>query len=141
MPVLTVPAALRRQLGEEATDGLVELINSADASSREDVLEFVGERFERRLSEDTGKLDARITTEVAKLGERITQVEARLNERIAETEARLRVEISKLDARITESESRLRVEIHQNRSDLIRWMFAFWVGQIAVTATLIALFK
>ena len=74
MPVLTVPAPLRRELGEEATDSLTE-------------------------------------------------------------------GVAQLERRITEEFAGLRVELARNRSDLIRWMFAFWIGQTVVTATLFTLLR
>jgi len=54
-------------LGEEATDSLVEFVNAANASVRDDVVEIVGERFERRLSEEMAKVNQRITDEIGGL--------------------------------------------------------------------------
>lgn len=142
MPVITVPAPLRRQLGDEATDSLVEFVNAAGASTRDDVIEIVGERFERRLSEEMAKVNQRITTEIGglrvELSERITSEAAAINERITNEIGGLRVELSE---RITNEVNELRVELARTRSDLIRWMFAFWVGQTVVIATLFTLLR
>lgn len=116
MPVLAVPAPLRRQLGEEATDSLVALLNAAGDSTRDNVIEVASERFERRLAEEVAKLDRRITEEIAGL----------------------RVHFER---RLTEEIAGLRVELARNRTDLIRWMFAFWIGQTVVTATLFTLLR
>ena len=127
MPVLTVPAPLRQRLGEEATDSLVVFINAANDDVRDNVIEVVSERFERRLSEEVRGAETR-------LSERIAQVEIRLDKRIGDEIAGLRVEITNLDKRLT-------VEIANSRSELIRWMFGFWIGQIAVIIALFALLR
>lgn len=127
MPVITVPAPLRKQLGEEATDSLVEFVNAANASVRDDVVEIVGERFERRLSEEIGALRVELREEIA--GMRVE-----LSERII-------TEVSGLRIELREEIAGLRVEIARNRSDLIRWMFAFWIGQTVVIATLFTLLR
>lgn len=116
MPVLTVPAPLRQRLGDEATDSLVALINAANNDVRNNAIEIVGEKFERRLSEEIGRL------------------EVRLNERIMQVETRL-------DKRISDGIAGLRVEMANTRTELVRWMFAFWVGQIAVVAALLMLLR
>ncbi|MBI3801846.1 MAG: hypothetical protein HY268_33360 [Deltaproteobacteria bacterium] len=56
MAVITVPRPLREKLGEEGTDALVTLINEAGESNKKSVVEVVEERFERRLTEEIGKL-------------------------------------------------------------------------------------
>ena len=56
MAVIAVPRPLREKLGEEGTDALVVLLNEAGDSNKKSVIEVVEERFERRLSEEIGKL-------------------------------------------------------------------------------------
>jgi hypothetical protein len=58
MAVIAVPRPLREKLGEEGTDALVALINEAGENNKKSVIEVVEERFERRLSEEIGKLRA-----------------------------------------------------------------------------------
>lgn len=95
MEILTVPRPLRTKLGEEASDALIDLMNKANTRQKEDILVYVEEKFERRLSE----------------------------------------EISRVNERITE-------EISSTRTDLIKWMFIFWIGQIgAILGILFAFFK
>jgi len=102
MAIITVPKVLRAKLGEDGADALVELINRADEKNKQDVLAFVEEKFERRLTEEISKVNERITSEISKV-----------NERISETKA-----------------------------DLIRWMFIFWIGQIAaILGILFAFFR
>ena len=56
MAVIAVPRPLREKLGEDGTDALVVLLNEAGENNKRSVIEVVGERFERRLSEELGKL-------------------------------------------------------------------------------------
>ena len=86
-----------------------------------DVLTFVEEKFERRLSEEIGKVNERLTTDLAKVNERLTTELAKVNERLT-------TELGK----ITLEFARVRQEMAEMKADLIRWMFLFWVGQVAV---------
>ena len=61
MPIVTVPKVLREKLGEDGADALVDLINVANDHTKADVLTFVEEKFERRLSEEVAKLDVKIS--------------------------------------------------------------------------------
>lgn len=56
MAPVKVSAALRQRLGEDATFGLVEMVHYAGREWRDDVLHNAVERFERRLTEEVGKL-------------------------------------------------------------------------------------
>ena len=56
MAVIAVPRPLREKLGEDGTDALVVLLNEAGDNNKRSVIEVVAERFERRLSEEVGKL-------------------------------------------------------------------------------------
>ena len=47
-----IPAALRTQLGDEATFGLIELLDTERKDWSEQVLGGAGDKFERRLSEE-----------------------------------------------------------------------------------------
>ena len=92
MPIITVPKVLREKLGEDGADALVELVNVANGQTKADVLTFVEEKFERRLSEEIGKVRQEMSAEFV----------------------------------------RVRQEASESKVDLIRWMFLFWVGQVAV---------
>lgn len=71
------------------------------------------ERFERRLSEELGKLRIELKHDIAVL-------ETRLAERFADVETKLAA----------------------LRADVIKWMFLFWVGQLTVmTGLFLAFFR
>lgn len=94
---------MREKLGNEAVDSLIELLNQAQLEQKKDILEFVEEKFERRLSEE------------------ITGV----RNYISEVEKRLLQKISAGDQSLFE-------KIVETKADLIKWMFIFWVGQVGV---------
>ncbi len=125
MAIITVPRVLREKLGEDGADALVSLINEGQGQAKADILTFVEEKFERRLSEEMAKVNERITTELGKVNERITTEGAKLHETITR-------EIGKVNERITGVEARLDVGMARLRAELIRWMFLFWIGQVGV---------
>ena len=53
-------------------------------------------------------------------------------------ETNLRVLATKED--IAKSEGKLEVKISEVKSEIIKWMFIFWIGQVAVTMGLILLY-
>ena len=120
VPIISVPKVLRDKLGEDGANALVDLLNGSAQYARDDVLTFVEERFERRLSEEAAKIEVKIA-----------ETEAKLNTRIVETEAKLEGKIAEVKASISEA-----------KADLIRWMFIFWAGQLgAVLGILFAFFR
>jgi hypothetical protein len=58
LSIVAVPEVLRDKLGPEGAQALVELLNRTSQRTRDDVLVFVEERFERRLAEEIGKVRA-----------------------------------------------------------------------------------
>jgi len=61
MPVLTVEKPLKQVLGDDGTDSLIRLLNQVQQEQKEDVLEFVEEKFERRLTEEISSVNERMT--------------------------------------------------------------------------------
>lgn len=102
MAIRGVSAALSDRLGREATDELLELVESSRSEWAEQVLSIATERFERRLTHEISALRVDVTRE--------------LHQGLAA----------------------VRQEIAAVRVELIRWSFAFWVGQIAVMIGVLA---
>ena len=129
MAIITVPKPLRDKLGEDGSEALVNLINQQTDFVKGDVIKIAEEKFEQRLVEETGKLDKRIVDETSKLDNRITEEVSKLEGQITE-----------LDKRLTKEVSRLDVSISQVQSNLVRWMFVFWIGQFGMTMGLLFAF-
>jgi hypothetical protein len=122
--VISIPKGLRERLGDDGVDALVEVLSQVEASARDASILVVEERFERRVSEEGAKINMRITEEVAKINNRITE------------------EVTKINNRITEEVAKLRVEVSRVQSNLIKWMFIFWLGQVgAMIGILFAFFR
>jgi hypothetical protein len=111
---MPVTAKLSRKFyetfGDDIANELVEWFNQVDATYRADLRELNELNFAR--------FDA-------KLEQRIAQLDAKLERRLAELDA-------KLERRIAE----LRGDFERRFTDMIRWMFLFWVGTLIPLAGL-----
>jgi hypothetical protein len=69
----------------------------------------------------------------------------RFERRLVEETAALRLDIngaeSRIGLRLKDCEMKLQGEIATVRTDLLRWSFAFWVGQLVSVGGLIALMR
>ena len=72
---------------------------------------------------------------VQALIEVLNQIEDRTKERAIES-----VE-QRFEKRLIEEISKLRVEVHNMRADVVKWMFLFWIGQVATITGLFAFFR
>ena len=59
-----VPAALRAQLGDEATFGLIEFLETERQDWSQQVLGTAADRFERRLAEELARLRTEVIQEM-----------------------------------------------------------------------------
>jgi len=89
VPVVNVPRVLREKLGDDGADALVDLLNSVQASRRED-LEVLTDRFERRLGEELAKVRADIAAMESRLVREIGGVESGLVREVSALETRVR---------------------------------------------------
>ena len=104
-----LPSVLSARLGPDAAKGLDELLDAERRDWSEQVLTVAGERFERRLADEAAKLRIEMST----LG------------------SGLRVEMSALA-------SGLRQEMAKDRFELLKWMFLFWVSQLAAMSAIMS---
>ena len=135
MAIITVPKRLRDVLGEEASEALVNMLNEQGNETKNSVIETAALRFEKRLTE-----------EVSGIREDLASAEAHFEKRLTEEVAGLRNELSgrissvetRLDNRITTAVSGLRVDltekIQKSKTDTIKWMFLFYIGQVGALA-------
>ncbi len=109
MHVAGMSGAVRERLGEEATNGLVDWMQSRQDVWSDDVLSTASERFERRLTESLSGL--RVEMHEGFGG---------LRQEIAESLAAVRQELTDVGV------------------EILKWSFLFWVGQLAAMAGLLA---
>ncbi|MEO5360651.1 MAG: hypothetical protein H7843_09400 [Nitrospirota bacterium] len=115
MSVVTIPRSVREHLGDAASEDLAALINDIDIGARKDAIAIAEERFGRRLVEESAKL----RVEIGKINERIT------------------LEIGKVNERISEETGKLHIELEKYSKENVKWMFLFWIGQLAATFAII----
>ena len=144
MPVVTVEKPLKDKLGDDGVESLIHLLNATNREHKEDVLQFVEEKFERRLTEEISKLNERIISEAGKINERMTEeignVNERMTEEIGNVNERMTEEIGNVNERMTSEISKVNVSMADMEKRLVKWMFIFWVGQIGVIMGLLFAF-
>jgi hypothetical protein len=95
------------------------------------VLQFVEEKTAEKIAQqkdiwatkqDLGKLETGYRQEDKRM-------ESGLRKDLFSVETNLRTEINKLDVKITDT-----------KAELIRWMFIFWIGQLAAIIAIVKLF-
>jgi bifunctional DNA-binding transcriptional regulator/antitoxin component of YhaV-PrlF toxin-antitoxin module len=111
MPVITIPKALRDKLGDEAAESFAILLKEVEHEGRKDALVMAEEKFERRLTEEIGSLKVSFTE---RMSENTSGLEAKINQ--------------------------LEVKINEVKSDIIKWMFIFWAGQVVVLIAILQIF-
>ncbi|TGK09487.1 hypothetical protein EHQ81_07495 [Leptospira selangorensis] len=124
-PIVLVPKALRNSLGEEGAEALVSLLNQANLGGRKFMEEFVSERFERRLMEETGKLRLELKEETGKLWIAIAELRAEMHAGFAGIQEQFKEvykEIAKLHERIA--------EVHRSIASQTRWMVAVIIASV-----------
>ena len=119
MQLNQVPRALQARLGDEATVGLLELLDRSHREARQELMTACTECFERRLTE-----------EISGLRVQIAQLGADLRQEMATMGADLRQEMAKLGADIRQEMAAVRV-------DLFKWCFLFWIGQVLAVAGIV----
>jgi hypothetical protein len=111
-----VPSALRERLGNAGAGALAEVF----ALERTDIVTLVMDGFERRLAEECSRVRADLRAEAAALR----------NDFRSEMKD-LRLELG----------ADFRVEVAHVRSDLIKWSFLFWMGQVIAVVSLASAFR
>ena len=158
MPYITVPKELREKLGEAAAGQLVDILNRSEAESRENTIDLVEQRFRRHLTEEVGGCEQRLHREIVDMGASLREEMAEMGSAIrgemhqmgsalrgemaemgsairqemAEMGSDLRGEMTGMDKSIRGELAQMRTSFESSQVGMIRWMFAFWVGQIAV---------
>ena len=95
------------RLGEEVANELVDWFNLVDATYRADLRDLNELNFAR--------------------------FDAKMEQRLAELNAR----IDRLEGRFDQLRSDVRAQLADQRSELLKWMFLFWVGTVVPLAGLI----
>lgn len=127
---MPVTARLSRKfyerLGDEIATELVDWFNAVDATYRADLERLNELNFQR--------FDAKVEQRFAESG-------ARVEKRFAEFEIKVEQRFAQADAKLERIAAGLRGEIQSGladqRADLLKWMFGFWVATLVPLAGLI----
>ncbi|MCI0471704.1 MAG: hypothetical protein L0Y73_08610 [Candidatus Aminicenantes bacterium] len=136
--VVILPHVIEQKLKvnerEEVIHFINELLTDTSSELKKDVIEVTAEKFERRLSEEILNLKLELTERIAdsekKMIERIADSETRLSERISNLEVRMEQKIGNLGTRQDEKIATLTEKMIENKAEILKWMFIFWLGNI-----------
>ena len=124
MPIISIPKSLREKLGEEGSEALAAVLNEHGKEAENAVIKTAAQRFEKKLSEE------------------ITSVRLEMAESEKRFEKKLSEEISGVREEMVRSDCALQKEIQKSKTDTVKWMFIFWIGQIgALLGILFMVFK
>jgi hypothetical protein len=123
-------------LGEDVANELVDWFNAVDLSYRADLRELNELNFARF----DAKLEQRLAELRAELRQEIAELRLGLRQEIAELRSELRTQIAGQGTEIAGLRGELRTGLERVRTELLRWMFGFWVSTlIGIAGLLIAL--
>jgi len=110
--VSAYPNVLRDRLGIPGANALAEVL----AVERTDIVTLVIDGFERRLSDECGCLRTELHAGMAALRSEMKDLRQELG-------------------------ADFKVEVANVRSDLIKWSFLFWLGQVIAVVSLASAFR
>ena len=116
MDAAIYPFVLRERLGDKGVAALEEVL----AVQRTDIVTLAADSFERRLTAECRSLRTDTRGDMTDLR---TTLSAGMKELRYELRADFKVEVAKV------------------RADLLKWSFVFWVGQVTILASFIAVFR
>jgi len=100
-----------QRLGDDIATELVEWFNAVDATYRSDV---------RAIAD----------AQSARIDAQMGQLRAELRQEIGELRAEMRAGFTAVNDRFLALETRRDAKLEALKSELLRWMFCFWVGSI-----------
>lgn len=128
--VLQLYEKLKPKLGEEEARELLEYVETAvesRAASKADLQQVA--------TELRGELQQAVTELRGELQQAVTELRGELQQGLSGLRAEFLRELTRV-------ETTLRREIQESRADLLKWSFAFWVGNLAAMAGIIfAMFR
>jgi hypothetical protein len=134
--------ALSEQLGNEAAGELEEYTERLGGRWREQVMQAAAERFDGRLTAVAADLRSDMASVAAGLRVEMAGLRLEMREEMAKGLHEVRQEMHTGFAGVWKEMADLRVslrkELADSRVEALRWSFLFWIGQVAVMASLLA---
>jgi hypothetical protein len=142
MQIDDVPPVLRHRLGDPATAGLLDVLEAARKDWTSDVIGVFSDRFERRLIEETSGLRVEMAQGFSGLRQEITAGLADVRQEMTAGFADVRQEMTAGFADVRQEMASgfasLRQDGADQRFEILKWAFLFWVGQFFAVAGLMA---
>jgi len=127
------------ELAKKVIEAIEKSLSSIEEKAKEQKIiikhELKDELTKELVTKDELKAtEERLRREIEEVRGEIKATEGRLRREIEEVRGEIRATEERLRGEIRAIEERLRTEIHRWRADTIKWMFIFWLGQIATFA-------
>ncbi|RLC82716.1 MAG: hypothetical protein DRI61_01495 [Chloroflexi bacterium] len=104
-------------------------------------LAALGAELRQEMASQMAELRQEMTSQMAELRQEMSSQVAELRQEMSSQVAELRQEMATQGAELRQEmasmQSRLHAEIAKRHSELIRWMFIFWIGQFISIAALV----
>ncbi|WP_243401916.1 apolipoprotein A1/A4/E family protein [Leptospira haakeii] len=88
-----IPRKLEEVLGDQGANEFLDFINDSFAANKENIVELVSDRFEKRLSEEINVFRSEIKAEMADLRAEVKEDIANLRAELKEDLAEIRIEM------------------------------------------------
>ncbi|MBF0343774.1 MAG: hypothetical protein HQL06_06040 [Nitrospirae bacterium] len=125
---------LKEKIGEEGSVAIIEAFDEVSERIRSEVVRK--DYFERRLTEETGKL----RIEIEKVQRNLTEETGKLRIEIEKLRSEFKADNMELRSELKNENENLRVEVERSAKETTKWMFLFWIGQIAAMIVIFRLF-
>ncbi len=114
------PHKLEELLGRQGTDEVVDFLNEAFYENKEDVVQVVGDKFDRRITEESSKLRAEIGGLRIEMKEMKAELKAELKGDIFSLRSELKEDIGSLRSELKEDIGSLRSDMERGFTGLHR---------------------
>ena len=129
------------KLSDENARAVIFEINAVDRKITEQVEdEFLKRKDVFLTKDDKVELIEKIESQKVKLTEKIENQKSELIEKIENQKVELIEKIENQKSELIEKIEQQAQKIERTRADLIKWMFIFWIGQLAALVGLFKLF-
>ena len=125
---------LKTKLGEKEAKTLVEYIEAKVGKELEEKKDILATK------EDINALRAATKEDINGLKIEIEKVRTGMVIEIEKVRTGMVVEIEKVRTEMVVEIEKVRTEMEKTRSDIIKWMFLFWIGQVASLFAILQIF-
>jgi hypothetical protein len=136
-----IGGALLEKLGDEAAANLKDVLDAHMRESTEHIVTRCLERFDGRLVEETSKLRvemadlrADLRSEIATLRGEFTTFRSEMREEFTAFRSEMHQDYARFRGDVRDDIHALRVDAANDRVELLKWAFLFWIGQLAGVA-------